>query len=370
MTSERVRFERYGVLLAGGGGTRLWPASRRTRPKQFLPLGHREGEPLIAGAARRLGAACERGKLLVVTAEEQVPRVRETLPDLPAGDILAEPLGRNTAAAIGLAAMHAAHRAPNAVIGAVPADQDIADEAAFASLAQRAFALASARDAIVLVGIVPTRPETGFGYVELGEVIEGDARAVARFVEKPDEATARRYASSGAHLWNAGMFFAPARRLLAEIEEHLPEMAAGLEAIGDALRSGGEVEAARRAREIYPQWPSISIDHGVMEKTSKAIAIPADIGWSDVGSWSALAETRTPDAEGNITEGNAVLIDAHRNIVAGDGDHAVAVVGLDDVVVVQSGRGILVVPRERAQDVREVVDELKAKNMAHFLDET
>ncbi len=359
---------RFGVLLAGGGGTRLWPASVRSRPKQFLALGHREDETLIAGAARRLRAVCGAENVLVVTAETQVGQVHAALPELPAGDILAEPAGRNTAAAIGLAAVHAAHRDPDAVLGAVPADQDITDEDGFSALADEAFRLASERQAIVLLGVVPTRPETGFGYLELGAFIEGDAREVARFVEKPDEPTARRYASSGSHLWNAGMFFAPARLLLDEIARHLPETGAGLSAIADALREGGEAAAADKAREVYPTLPSMSIDHGVMEKTTGAIALPADIGWNDVGSWSALAEIRPADDAGNVLEGRALAIDAKRNIVVGDGDHAVAVVGVDDLVVVQSGRGILVIPRERAQDVRRVVAELEARNLDEFLD--
>ncbi len=368
--SAAGRGKTCGVLLAGGGGTRLWPASTRARPKQFLPLGRREGEPLIAGAARRLSAVCGGDdRLLVVTASSQVPRVREALPAVPEARILAEPAPRDTAAAIGLAAVYARSRDPGAIIGAIPADQDIGDEARFSELAARALSVAAERDAIVLLGIVPTRAETGFGYIELGEPVGGEgARAVMRFVEKPGADAAAEYASSGRHLWNAGMFFAPARRLCEELASHAPATWRGLEAIGEALRTGGEAEAARRAREVYPDLPAISIDHAVMEKTSAAVAIPADIGWSDVGSWASLAETRASDDDGNITRGNAVLIDARRNIVVGDGDHAVAVVGLEDVVVVQSGRGILVVPRERAQDVRRVVDALKAEDLDEFLD--
>jgi mannose-1-phosphate guanylyltransferase len=360
---------RYGVLLAGGGGTRLWPASLRSRPKQFLPLGHREGEPLIAGAARRISQVCGE-KLLVVTAANQVQQVRTALPQLQSRDVIGEPVAKNTAAAIGLAAAYAAHRDPDAIIGALPADQDIADEAGFAALAERAFRLAADRRAIVLLGIVPTRPETGFGYLELGASLEDGAREVAHFVEKPDAQAAARYASSGSHLWNAGMFFAPARLLLEAITRHLPDHGAALDAIAEALREGGEAAAEARAREVYPTMPSISIDHGVMEKVSGAIALPADIGWSDVGSWSALADIREADEHGNITEGNAILLDARRTIVVGDEDHAIAVVGLDDVVVVQSGRGILVVPRARAQDVRRVVAELEARGLDAFLDES
>lgn len=364
-----ARGGRFGVLLAGGGGTRLWPASRRGRPKQFLALGRREGEPLVAGAARRLAEpAGGRDRLLVVTAADQAESVRAALPGVPADNIITEPVGRDTAAAVGLAAAFAEHRDPRAIVGAIPADQDIADDARFGELAGEAFAVAGQRDAIVLLGITPSRPETGFGYIEIGDEVSGSARAVVRFVEKPGPEDAARMASSGRHLWNAGMFFAPARRIREAIASHLPETAAGLARVAEALAAGGEGAGAARAREVYAELPRVSFDRGVLERERGALAIPADVGWSDVGSWSALAETRDPDDAENVAEGNAILIDARRNIVVGDADHAIGVVGLDDVVVVQSGRGILVIPRDRAQEVRRVVEALEGQDLDEFLD--
>lgn len=366
---------RYAVILAGGGGHRLWPASRKASPKQFLPLGAREGEPLLAATWRRLDGLCPAERVAVVTAREQAPMVRETLPDLPAGNVLAEPAARNTAAALGLAAVHLLRRDPDAVLGALPADHHIADEAGFAAVAGQAFDLAAERDVIVTIGVVPTRPEVGFGYLHLGAPLaEPGASAAARgavrvqrFVEKPDPDTAAAYLASGEYLWNAGMFFVSARRLLRDIERLLPETFAGLQAIGQALDQGGADAAEARAAEVYPELPKISIDHGVMERAGDVVTLPGDFGWNDVGSWAALADYRPVDGAGNVAQGTTVLHDAGDNIVVGDQDHVIALVGVSGLVVVQAGNGILVVPRERAQDVREAVAALQARDLERYL---
>lgn len=360
---------RYAVILAGGSGHRLWPASRKASPKQFLPLGADAGESLLAATRRRLDDLCPAENILVVTAREQAEMVRAALPDLPARNLLAEPAARNTAAALGLAAVHLLHRDPDAVLGALPADHHIADPARFADVAGRAFALAAERDVIVTIGIVPTRPEPGFGYLALGEPLAGapGARAVERFVEKPDAETARAYYESGAYLWNAGMFFVGARRLLRDIEALLPETFAGLDAIARALREGGEDVAAARAAEVYPELPGISIDHGVMERTRGVVTLPGDFGWNDVGSWAALSDYRPADEHGNVVQGTAVLHDARDNIVVGEPGHVVTLIGVEGLVVVQSGNAVLVVPRERAQDVREAVAALQRRGLAEHL---
>jgi mannose-1-phosphate guanylyltransferase len=376
---------RYAVILAGGSGHRLWPASRKASPKQFLPLGADAGESLLAATRRRLDDLCPVENILVVTARDQAEMVRVALPELPARNILAEPAARNTAAALGLAAVHLLHRDPDAVLGALPADHHIADRARFAAVARRAFDLAAARDVIVTIGIVPTRPEPGFGYLALGGPLDADpssevgtsseigaaaahgARWVERFVEKPSVEIARLYFESGQYLWNAGMFFVSARRLLRDIEALLPATFAGLDAIARALRDGGEHAAAARAEEVYPGLPGVSIDHGVMEHTQGVVTLPGDFGWNDVGSWAALADYRTADENGNIVQGTAVLHDARGNIVVGDSDHVVTLIGVEGLVVVQSGNGILVVPRERAQDVREAVAALQRRALDHHL---
>jgi mannose-1-phosphate guanylyltransferase len=383
---------RYAVILAGGSGHRLWPASRKASPKQFLPLGADAGESLLAATRRRLDALCPAERILVVTAREQAGMVRTALPELPAHNVLAEPAARNTAAALGLAAVHLLHRDPDAVLGALPADHHIADRARFADVAGHAFELASARDVIVTIGIVPTRPEPGFGYLALGGALApgdggdpvhtdrsaarapaaGDAaareaRRVERFVEKPSREVAQDYVESGAYLWNAGMFFVSARRLLRDIEALMPATFAGLDAIGRALREGGEAAAAACAEQVYPGLPNVSIDHGVMEHTRDVVTLSGDFGWNDVGSWAALADYRAADEHGNVVQGTAVLHDARDNIVVGDGDHVLTLIGVEGLVVVQSGSGILVVPRDRAQDVREAVAALQRRGLDRHL---
>jgi mannose-1-phosphate guanylyltransferase len=346
---------RHVVILAGGSGTRLWPASRTGTPKQLLALGTRPGESLLAATARRASAVVAAERIAVVTAAEQAAGVREALPWLGDDVVIAEPRARNTAAALGLAAVHLVRRDPDAVMAALPADHHVVDEAELARVMEQAFRIAETRGDIVTVGIAPTRAETGYGWLELGAPLDGEpgAFAVARFVEKPDRARAEAYLAGGQHLWNGGMFFLRARRLLDEIARHLPDTYAGL--------MDPDVASA------YPKVPSISIDHGVMEKASGVVTVRGDFGWNDVGARSALADYREADAAGNVVEGNAVVIDGSGNVVLGDGAHAIAVIGLSDVVVVQSGDGFVVVPRERAQEVRKAVDAMRARGLDRFL---
>lgn len=356
---------RYGVILAGGSGTRLWPASRRAHPKQFLALGDTPGESLIAATLRRLRASVGAGGFYVVTAAAQKAQVESALPALPTDRVIAEPMAKNTAAAIGLACVHILARDPEATLGIFPADHHIVDESQFSSLVTQALALAEDTGHVVTLGIVPTRAETGYGYLELGDAQDG-ARRVARFVEKPDAKTAAHYLESGNYLWNAGMFFSRADRLLAAIADHLPETFAGLEAIRNAPAAAVEAETAR----VYPDLPAISIDHGVMEPLGAAgglLTLPADIGWNDVGAWSALAGFRTADAQQNVVTGDVVAEDSSGNVIFADEGHAVAVIGASDLVVVTANKATLVVPKGRAQDVKRAVELLKAHGLAHYL---
>ena len=356
---------RHAVILAGGSGTRLWPASRRKRPKQFLDLG--TGESLLAAAVRRARGAVD-GEVLVVTAEEHVAEVRQHAGDVV---VLAEPVGRNTAAALGLAAVHLLARDPDAVLGALPADQHIGDEAAFADVLARAFAVAETTDRICTVGLVPTRPETGFGYLELGghaDVGVPGVREVARFVEKPDRETAEVYVGGGRHLWNGGMFFLKAHRLGDDLARALPALWSGLGKIAAALAADAlDPELDAITREVYAELPSISIDHGVMEQAAGVVTIPAEVGWSDVGSWAAFGELRSADEDGNVTMGQVVISDGADNVAVGDPGRVVALVGVSGLVVVQSGDAVLVVPRERAQDVRVAVEALGRAGLERFL---
>ncbi len=369
---------RYAVILAGGGGHRLWPASRRSRPKQFLALGAAPDLSLLGATRGRLEGLCPAEHIVVVTAAEQAEMVRAELSGLAPENLLAEPAARNTAAALGLAATHLVRRHPEAVLAALPADHYIADEAGFRAVAARAFALAAARDVIVTIGVVPTRAEVGFGYLERGAALTDAevpgaevAYQVERFVEKPNAADAARYLASGRFFWNAGMFFVKARVLLDAIGAHLPETKAGLDAIGAALDANpgvsGLAAAEQVAAEVYPGLPAISIDHGVMERASGVVTIPGSFGWNDVGSWAALGDYRPADEHGNVTQGQVVCHDARDNIVVGDGEHAIAVIGAEGLVVVQAGNAVLVVPRERAQDVRAAVAMLRERGLSDYL---
>jgi mannose-1-phosphate guanylyltransferase len=338
----------WAVIMAGGSGTRFWPASRARRPKQLLPLGGGSSS-LLAETVRRIAPVVPIERVLVVTAAALEEATRAELPDLPRENLLAEPAPRNTAPCIGWANRVIAARDPDALIAVLPSDHHVADEAAFVATVKRALAVAEVRD-LATIGIAPTRPDTGFGYIELGAEIGGveGGRDVSRFVEKPDLARAKEYVASGRFLWNGGMFFFRAGAMELAIRAHMPDLASGLDAMGDH-------DVAR----VFPTLPSISVDYGVVEKieAGKVGVVPGDFGWSDVGSWESAWELANKDANGNALPEGAVAVDAKGNLVRAA--KMVALVGVDDLVVVETDDAILVMPRKRAQDVRAVVEVLK-----------
>jgi mannose-1-phosphate guanylyltransferase len=354
----------FAVIMAGGSGTRFWPASRAAHPKQFLALGG-ANESLLQAAVRRLEPLVAPEDVLVVTSERHAGETRSQLPQLPAANVLAEPTGRNTAPCVGWAAAHVRRRDPDAVMAVLPADPHITDEAAYVDTLKRAID-AAASGAIVTVGVQPTRPETGYGYVQRGPAVGGGVHRVARFVEKPNRETAEEFLKSGDFFWNSGMFFFKASVVLDEMRKQLPSLADFFERCDAAALCGQEQEQALVQAE-YATLTSISIDHGVMEKAENILMVPGDFGWYDIGSWTSAWELAARDAQGNAVLGEAVVLDSRNCYVRGGAEKLIALIGVEDLVVVDTGDALLIMPRERAQDVRDVVAELKASRRDRYL---
>ena len=358
----------YAVIMAGGAGTRFWPASRAARPKQLLALTSAEagGETLLAATVRRLHPLVPVERVFVVTGEHLADATARAVPGVPPEQILLEPAPRNTAPCIAWANATIARLDPDGVVMVLPSDHFIGDEARFQGVLAEAVATAE-RGLVTTVGIVPTRPETGYGYIEVGDAIvdQSAARRVARFVEKPNRERAESFLAAGAgrYLWNAGMFFFRVRDMTALVSRHLPDLAAGIAKIDAASAGEPEPERVRAVvRQVFPTLPSISIDHGVMEKAESLAVVPGDFGWNDVGSWESAWELAPRDDRGNALGPGDVAIDARNNLIRSLGSHrakTIALVGVDNLVVVQTEDAILVIPRDRAQDVRLVVENLK-----------
>lgn len=344
----------YAVIMAGGSGTRFWPASRPERPKQLLPLAPGDERSLLRATVDRIAPLVPIERVLVVTSAALAEATREALPDLPAANLLAEPVGRNTAPCVGWAAAVVHRTTPDARLMVLPADHHIGDEEAY--LKTLATALDACGDGdLVTVGLKPSRPETGYGYIEVGEKIDEEVWRARRFVEKPTRERAEQLFASGSYLWNSGMFFFRADAILEAIGKHLPGLASGLKALDEAAAAGNE-EAALAER--YGDLPRISIDHGVMEKADGVAVVPGDFGWSDLGSWTTAWELSEKDEHSNAAGADAVLVDSSGNLVRAPLGKTVALVGVSDLVVVDTEDALLVVPRSRAQEVREVVSRL------------
>jgi mannose-1-phosphate guanylyltransferase len=354
----------YPVILAGGSGTRFWPLSRRRRPKQLLPLASKQ--PLLRETLERIAGLASPGEVMIVAGRIHAGAIRKLLPRLPSANLMLEPVPRNTAPAIGWAAVRLLRRNPDAIMAVLPSDHHVRDVARFRKLLGDATTIAQT-GALVTLGITPTGPETGFGYLRMGRASKrwpGGAFPVEAFKEKPDLATAERYLRSGRYLWNAGIFVFRASTVLAEIRRQLPELARSLDHIAPAVGTPGEAAAVRR---WFPSAPAISIDYGVLEKASTpVVVIPADVGWSDLGSFDALSQVRRVDRNGNVIEGQAVLVDCQECIVLAR-ERPVAVVGARRMVVVDAGDAVLVVPRDRVQEVRKAVDELQRRGLQRVL---
>ncbi len=354
------------LILAGGSGTRFWPLSRRHRPKQLLPLTvpaeHSSGitdHSLLRQTVDRLAPDIEPSAVWVCTTRALADSIRAELPNVPPDQILAEPEGRNTAPAIGWSIRSMPESVRDDVIAVLPADHLFADAAAFRHVVQQASNVVERDDRVIALGVTPRWAETGYGYLELGAELDPRTglRQVVRFTEKPDANTARDYFEGQTHLWNAGIFLFRGSTLLGHLTDFEPEIMAGIDAIA---------EAPERTGEIYPSLKSISIDYAVMERLNSIATLPLDCGWSDLGSWEALAEVLPPDDNRNRGRGDVVAIDATDNLLYAD-EGTVTVLGVQGLVVVRTDDSVLVAPLERSQEVRRIVDELKQRQRTDLL---
>jgi mannose-1-phosphate guanylyltransferase len=357
------------LILAGGSGTRFWPLSRKLRPKQLLALdGPRS---LLQATVDRLAPLVAPASVWIVTTRALAAAVREQLPEVPPEQVLEEPMGRNTAPAIGWAVRSLPEAKRQGVVAVLPADHRMADAAAFRDTLARAAQAAESADRVMTLGVVPRWAETGYGYLELtsGEDAADAAnlgdiagvRQVARFVEKPDAGNAARFLASGLHLWNAGIFVFRGTTLLDHIARLVPDLHQGLEAIATG---GPDLDALD---VLYARLPAESIDYAVMEKLAGIGTLPLDCGWSDLGSWEALAEVLPADAQGNWSRGETVSVDAGDNLLISDDGGVVAVLGVSGLVVVRTADAVLVCPKERSQEVRRLVAELTARGRGELL---
>jgi mannose-1-phosphate guanylyltransferase len=359
------------VLLAGGRGTRFWPRSRTRTPKQLLNI--TGGETMLRDTVSRLEPIFARRDFWVVTNIEQAAAVRKQLPAVPPAHVLAEPVGRNTTAAIALAAIHLLHEHKDALMTVLPSDSYVADAARYRQLVRAALDRARAPGNLVVFGVPPTRPETGYGYIETGKPatrIRGiRALAVRRFIEKPALPLARRYVASGKYFWNAGIFFWRVSTFLECLRRFLPATHTPLMQLAETI---GTRKYAAALRRIYPTLENISVDYAIMEPATRAGAstrvsvIPAKVGWSDIGSWNAVYDLLAAQRGANVSAGPSFTLDASGNYFWAPGKF-VAAVGVQDLALVETDDAILVCPRERAQDVGKIVQWLEQQKLARLL---
>jgi mannose-1-phosphate guanylyltransferase len=345
---------RHAVIMAGGAGTRLWPLSRKQRPKHFLRL--IEGCSLMRMAYERLAGVLPAEQIHVVTSADHLPLVASELPELPPDNLIGEPAVRDTANAIGLAAVLLNRLDPQGTMGVFTADHVIRPQERFRLAVERAFAAAERfGDALVAIGVRPTSAHTGFGYIQTGRPLAEGLFAAEGFKEKPDLQAARQYLAGGRHLWNSGMFAWRLEAILEQLRRHLPGNH------GPLLRVG-RASAAQRGRileEIYPTLPKISIDYGVMEKAETVLVAEMDCEWIDVGAWTALAEVLEPTADGHVqTQARVLHVGSKNTIVVGEQDHLIATIGLQDCVIVHAPDATLICHKDHVQKIKDLVARL------------
>ena len=351
----------YAVILAGGSGTRFWPKSREQLPKQLLNI---NGErTMIQDTLTRISPIVSAEKTWIITNEKHA---LETCRQLKAtkfnpSQLLTEPIARNTAAAIGYSAFILSQHNPDAIMAVFPADHAITTHKQFLELIEQAKTVAK-KNHLVTLGIKPTSPETGYGYIKQGKSLEGNAYKVDRFIEKPDKATAEKYLSEGGYYWNSGMFIWKVSVLLNEIKRYLPNLHTQLDKLSkNTIEVKGPYpfkELNDSGKKIFESLQPVSIDNGIMEKSNNSVVFPANIGWNDVGSWTALADISQKDSKGNVIKGNVFSIENNNSIIYAE-ERLVATMGLKNMIVVDTSDAVLICPKDCAQDVKKIVEQIK-----------
>jgi len=356
----------YAVIMAGGKGSRFWPRSRGHKPKHLLDI--TGTKTIIQETVERISPLIPPNRTLIITGAAHAEELRRQLPEIPPENILVEPVGRNTAPCIGLAAIHIRRRAGDAVMAVLPADHLISDGNPFLDTLAAAAEAAERHDALVTLGILPTGPETGYGYLERGNPVESIGGKLLYDVwsirEKPPLEQAMQFLEQESFYWNSGMFIWKASTILQAIATHLPDLHEGLLKIEAAL---GTDSYGTVLEDVYGETPSISIDYGVMEKADKVLLIPGDFGWSDVGSWDALWEVSEKDDSGNVCRGPVIAVETGDSLVYSP-KKLVTLVGVRDLIVVETEDALLICRRGDSQEVRRIVDILEERNMKAYLE--
>lgn len=353
----------HAVILAGGSGTRFWPASRSLRPKQLLDLAGEDS--MIQATVSRLGELVANDRVLVVTNQRLVEPIRAQLPDLPAESVLGEPCKRDTAPCIGVAAAWVSRHDPDAVMAVMPADHVISTDEIFQTAIKRAADLVNEKPSrLVTFGVRPTYPAESFGYIEHGPALADDAFRVIQFREKPQAEVAKQYLDAGTFFWNSGIFVWKARTILDLLEKYEPQMFAHIAAIRDAIGGPNFYEVFRTE---FEQIKGISIDYAVMERAEEVAMIEAPFDWDDVGSWTSLERLRGTDEHGNTVVGNCLSVETSNSILRSEGNHLVATVGVEDLIVVHTSNATLVANRNDEESVRKIVKLLEERGMQEFM---
>lgn len=351
------------LIMAGGRGERFWPKSRKNLPKQFLSLTD-DGKTMIQLTVERISPMVELEDIYISTNKDYKHLVLEQLPEIPEENILCEPVGRNTAPCIGLGAMHIAKKYDDAVMMVLPSDHLIKYNKMFLGVLRDGCELAEKGENLVTIGITPDYPETGYGYIKFNpDDSDGHAYAVERFVEKPSLEVAKEYLETEEYLWNSGMFIWKVSTILADIRKFLPDTYEGLKKIQDAI---GTEEQDVVLEKVFPEFESVSIDYGIMEKAENIYILSGTFGWNDVGSWLAVGRIRKSNENGNVVDGNIITINSRNNIIQG-GRKLIATVGIEDLIIVDTEDATLICEKNSAADIKKVLENLKICNRDEYI---